>query len=249
MHHDRDNRQERPKLKAVIFDLDGTLTMLTVPLDAMRRETKQYLYDNGLPKEMLDPSDGISSSIFKAKSYFLSHGVVLAQWQQIEEYIESMLSEYEAGAARNVRPIDGALDAVHVLKSKGLKTAILTNNGRQAVDIVLEIIPMASLFDVIQTRNESPTPKPFPDGLMAVVSKLGVKLAEAVYVGDASIDAVAAMRAGITFWGVTTGETSRETLLSFGAELVTGSLNEMIPSVDARTKGKPRGAAGLPSGH
>jgi HAD superfamily hydrolase (TIGR01549 family) len=249
VHHDRDNRQERPNLKAVVFDLDGTLTVLAVPLDAMRRETKQYLYDNGLPKEMLDPSDGISSSIFKAKSYFLSHGVVLAQWQQIEEYIESMLSEYEAGAARDVRPIEGALDAVRVLKSKGLKTAILTNNGRQAVDIVLEIIPMASLFDVIQTRNESPTPKPFPDGLMAIVNKLGVKSTEALYVGDALIDAVAAKRAGIVFWGVTTGETSRETLLSAGAELVAGSLHEMVPSVDARLRGHPRSASKPPSGN
>jgi phosphoglycolate phosphatase-like HAD superfamily hydrolase len=214
--------------------------VLTVPLDAMRRETKEYLYDNGLPRELLDSSDGISSSIFKAKSYFLSHGMIPAQWQQLGEYIESMLSDYEAGAARDVRPIEGALDAVRVLRSKGLKTAILTNNGRQAVDIVLDIIPMASLFDVIQTRNESPTPKPFPDGLMAIISKLGVKLAEAIYIGDATIDAVAATRAGVAFWGVTTGQTSKETLLSCGAELVAGSLNEIIPSIDARLKERPR---------
>jgi len=244
-----DNRQERPKLRAVIFDLDGTLTVLTLPLEAMRRETKRYLYDRGLPKGMIDQSDGISSSIFKAKSYFLSHDMTPAQWRQLEEHIESMLSGYEAGAAKDVRPIDGALDAVGLLKARGLKTAILTNNGRQAVDIVLEIIPMACLFDVIQTRNESPTPKPFPDGLTAIVSKLGVDLSETIYVGDAPIDAVAAARAGIDFWGVTTGETSREILLSAGAQLVASSLHDMIPSVDARLGRRLRRTPNLPSGN
>lgn len=232
-----DTRQECSKLRAVIFDLDGTLTVLTVPLDAMRKETKRYLFDTGLPREIIEPSDGISSSIFKAKSYFLSQGMTPPKWRDLEEHIESMLSDYEASAARDVRSIDGALDAVRLLRSRGVKTAILTNNGRKAVDIVLGIIPMAPLFDIIQTRNESPTPKPFPDGLTAIISKLGVRLAEAIYVGDASIDAVAASRAGIEFWGVTTGETSHETLLSFGAKLVVNSLHEMIPSVDARLAG------------
>jgi len=233
----RDSQNGRALLRAVVFDLDGTLTVLTVPLEEMRRDTKQFLFSKGLPKELVDQSDGISSSIFKAKAYFLSKGMTLPEWNQIEKHIESVLSQYEAMAAHDVRPIDGALDAVRELKARGLKTAILTNNGRQAVDIVLRIIPMESLFDVIQTRNESPTPKPFPEGLTTIVSKLGVKLTEAIYVGDASIDAVAASRAGIEFWGVTTGETGSQTLLSGGAKLVAKSLHEMIPSIDARLKG------------
>ena len=235
-------------LKAVVFDLDGTLTVLTVPLEAMRRDTKQFLFNRGLPEGIIDRSDGISSSTFKAKAHFLSQGMALSEWERLEAEIESMLSGYESSAAEDVRPIDGALDVVREVRARGLKTAILTNNGRQAVDIVLGMIPMGSLFDLVQTRNESPTPKPFPDGLMAIARKLGVKMTEAVYVGDASIDAAAAARAGIEFWGVTTGETSRDILLSGGAKLVFGSLGEILPPIDDRLQRHLRGSARNRSG-
>lgn len=221
-------------LKAVVFDLDGTLTVLTLPLEAMRKDTKEYYYARGLPPGVFDQSDGISSSTMKAKSYFLSRGTTLSNWERMEAEVDMMLSEYEGSVADEVRVIEGALETVRAVRARGLKTAILTNNGRLAVDIMLKIIPLEHLFEIIQTRNESPTPKPFPDGLRTIVKNLGVRSDQVVYVGDASIDGAAASRAGIEFWGVTTGETDRETLLYAGAKVVVSSLNGILPLVDSR---------------
>jgi phosphoglycolate phosphatase len=221
-------------LKAVVFDLDGTLTVLTLPLEAMRKDTKEYYYTRGLPPGVFDQSDGISSSTMKAKSYFLSRGTTLSNWERMEAEVDMMLSEYEGSVAGEVRVIEGALETVRAVRARGLKTAILTNNGRLAVDIMLKIIPLEHLFEIIQTRNESPTPKPFPDGLRTIVKNLGVRSDQVVYVGDASIDGAAASRAGIEFWGVTTGETDRETLLYAGAKVVVSSLNGILPLVDSR---------------
>jgi HAD superfamily hydrolase (TIGR01549 family) len=221
-------------LKAVFFDLDGTLTVLSLPLDAMRRDTKEYYRGQGAPDNLFDAADGISSSRVKAKEYFFSQGVSESDWERMESEVDKTLSGHEGWAATNAKLIDGTIDVVRELKSLGLKTAILTNNGRTAVDLILKQLPLQDLFDVIQTRNESPSPKPFPDGLNKLLNHVGMQAKEVVYVGDARIDAAAATRAGIEFWGVTTGETPEADLIKAGASQVFNSLHEIINEVRSR---------------
>jgi len=216
-------------LRAVIFDLDGTITVLTLPLDAMRFDTKEYYIKRGLPPFLLDPADGISSTRVKAREYFVSQGIEPEEWDRMERELDALLTKHEESAAHGTRLIEGALAVVEQVRKMNLKTAILTNNGRQAVDIILERLPLGRYFDVIQTRNESPNPKPFPDGILHVLKRLGVSVDEAVYVGDAVIDAVAAKRAGILFWAVTTGETPKEDLVKAGADKVFDSLSDVLP--------------------
>lgn len=221
-------------LKAVVFDLDGTLTVLALPLDAMRNDTKKFYITRGLPSELLEPEDGISSTRVKAREYFHSQGVAADEWKRMQAEIDEILSVHEGWAATDAELIDGSLDVVRELKARGLKTAILTNNGRSAVNQILSKIPMSDLFDLIQTRHESPSPKPYPDGLRNVVEKLGVGVDEAVYVGDARIDAAAATRAGMEFWGVATGETSKDDLFKAGAERVFDSLTQIPDAIDSK---------------
>lgn len=220
-------------LRAVVFDLDGTITELTLPLDAMRSDTKKFYIELGLPPDLLDPEDGISSTKMKAREYFLSHGMSIEEWESLDREIDEILTRHEAEAAKSARLIRGVLDVVAEVRKMGLKTAILTNNGRHAVEIVLERLPLGDYFDVIQTRNESPNPKPYPDGLLALLKKLSVSRDEAIYVGDARIDAAAAKRAGVRFWAVATGETNALELKKAGAERVFGRLAEILPALRA----------------
>ncbi|MHA2379700.1 MAG: HAD family hydrolase [Candidatus Thorarchaeota archaeon] len=222
-------------LKAVVFDLDGTLTVLALPLDAMRGDTKEYYLKRGMPAGLLEPEDGISSSTLKAKDYFLSQGVSPEVWDRMQAEIDKILSAHEGWAATDARLIDGSLEVIRELKARGLKTAILTNNGRGAVDQILRKIPLSGLFDVIQTRHESPSPKPYPDGLWSIVEKLGVGVDEAVYVGDARIDAAAANRAGLEFWGVATGETPKDALIKAGAARVFDSLKQILDALGPKS--------------
>jgi len=218
-------------LKAAIFDLDGTITVLTLPLDAMRRDTKTYFIERGLPESVLDPADGITSTTMKAKEYFLNHGISHRRWTVMSAEVDALLNAHEGSAAEDVELIDGSLDAVGRIRDSGMKTAILTNNGRHAVNIIMQRIPLDKYFDLIQTRNECPSPKPFPEGIRDTVSKLSVKMREAVYIGDARIDGAAAGRAGIEFWGVATGETPPEVLTSAGASRVFRSLSEVADAL------------------
>lgn len=221
-------------LKCIVFDLDGTITKLKLPLEAMRNDTKAYFLSKGLPPELLELADGISSSTAKAKDYFLSVGVPIREWNGMESEIDIVLSKHEDHSAEEVSLIENALETVKHLRYLGLKTAILTNNGRRAVDIILDKTSLGDYFDIINTRHESPNPKPAPDGILKVVELLGMKISEVVYVGDALIDGTAATRAGVEFWGVTTGETTEEGLLKAGASIVVDRISKLIPIVQER---------------
>lgn len=221
-------------LKGMVFDMDGTITVLTLPLEDMRQDTKDYFIERGLPPDILEPADGISSSTNKAREYFLNNGLDIDEWNQWESEVDDILSLHEGSVADTAVAIDGALEVVSQIRDLGLLTAILTNNGRPAVDRIVGQISLEAYFDLIQTRHESPKPKPFPDGLLKVVDKLGLTPSEVIYVGDAMIDAVASRRAGIEFWGVCTGETEAAILKGSGASRVFHSLEEIYESLNER---------------
>ncbi|MFW9832562.1 MAG: HAD family hydrolase [Candidatus Thorarchaeota archaeon] len=215
-------------LKALVFDMDGTITHLTLPLEAMRNDTKKYYISKGIPPNLFEPADGISSSTEKARNYFLSNGMSKDEWARMENEVDTILSQHEGFAASTATPIEGSLEIVKKLRAVGFKTAILTNNGRPALDKIMEQVPLRENFDIIQTRHESPRPKPFPDGLLKLTSELGVKPSEVVYIGDALIDGAAANRAGIEFWGICTGETPVEALYDAGASKVFNTLDDVF---------------------
>lgn len=221
-------------LKGMVFDMDGTITVLTLPLEAMRQDTKDYFIERGLPPELLEPADGISSSTNKARDYFLNNGVTQEKWNRMEAEVDEILSQHEGSVADTAIPIDGALEVIGQIRELGIRTAILTNNGRPAVDRIVQQISLESHFDIIQTRHESPKPKPDPDGLLKVIKDLGLTPSEVIYVGDAMIDAVASKRAGIEFWGVATGETKVSTLHEQGASMVFVSMESMLDALRDR---------------
>jgi phosphoglycolate phosphatase len=216
-------------VKALIFDLDGTLIKLTLPLESMRSAAKEFYIQKGLPSDLLEPADGISSSTAKAKEYFLSNGMSKKEWDDMQEELDEIMSAYERSSAKDVTLIDGVLDTINEITSIGIRAAVLTNNSRHAMDIIMKYIPLEDYFEVIHTRHEAPTPKPYPDGLLNLIKILGLEPQDVIYVGDAMIDGVAASRAGIEFWGVSSGETPPEILREVGAQVVFSSISE-IPS-------------------
>ena len=55
-------------------------------------------------------------------------------------------------------------------------------------------------------------PKPAPDMLVAALQRLGVAAAEALYIGDMSVDVETARGAGVKVWVVATGSEERDAL-------------------------------------
>ena len=195
----------------------------------MRSDAKKFYITKGLPSDIFEPADGISSSTAKAKEYFSSNGMSEEEWNDMQDELDEIMSAYERSSAKDVTLIDGVLGTIREITSIGIRAAVLTNNSRPAMDIIMDKIPLEDYFEVIHTRHEAPTPKPYPDGLLNLTKILGLEPQDVVYIGDAMIDGVAASRAGIEFWGVSSGETPADVLKDVGAQVVFSSISE-IPS-------------------
>lgn len=153
----------------IIFDLDGTIVDSALDFDAMRAEM-------GLQK---------GRPILEELEKLKADPLIQKYWDIVEKH------ELDGAMKATLMPgIDKLLD---IIRTKKLKSAILTRNCQKAVDITLAKIPHT--FDLVISRNHDLRPKPYPDGLLSICAKLNSNIAQSVYIGDYLFDLEAARAA------------------------------------------------------
>ena len=106
----------------------------------------------------------------------------------------ALLEEAERDGAENGELIAGAHELLELLRRRSVRCALITNNSRRSVETVLRRYALP--FDVVLTRDDAPT-KPDPSGFKRALARLHTEPAEAVAIGDAHLDLIAAHRAGV----------------------------------------------------
>ena len=87
---------------------------------------------------------------------------------------------------------------IRALKSRHYQLGIITNSPSQIALMELEAYSMAEEFEIIVGLGETQDIcKPEPDGILMALEKLGFESSEVVFVGDSTIDLVAAKRANV----------------------------------------------------
>ena len=186
MHDQTMRHGPRPfRLRAVLFDFDGTLTRPgALDFAAIKR-------DLGCPPER----------------FVLEWIAALPQGARRAAALAA-LERFEMAAAAESVPNEGAEDLVRRLRGRGLRVGILTRNGLAAVRRALarfrDLTPCD--FDVIVTRDDDVLPKPAPDGVLRAAAAMRAEAAETLVVGDYLLDmqagrAAAAVTAYLTNTG------------------------------------------------
>lgn len=215
------------KVKAVVFDLDGTLITFRLDIVGMKREIIRRLLKLNVAKDLLSLDKKISEMIQVSKNYLLKTGHKDLASKVLPE-VFSVADEFEIKAAKISELIEDAELVLRGVRELGLKVGLLTNNGRLATNIVLEKHDIAKYFDTIVTRDESKALKPDPTGLYLILSTLNVSPEETIFVGDSIIDARAAKEVGVLFFGVKTGIHEKEDLEREDAIMVFDDLKSFL---------------------
>ena len=157
---------------AVIFDLDGTLTVPQHDFEAIRRHL-------GIPPG----------------AYILEHLEALPEDKSIAKHRE--LHRIEAELAGTSAPALGLVDLLERLRTSATPMAILTRNSRSNALISLAAIGAREYFPdhLIAGRDEA-APKPAPDGIVLLADRMRIPPGRCLMVGDSHHDLRAGRAAG-----------------------------------------------------
>ncbi len=210
------------KLKAVIFDLDGTI------LDTLGDLTNSVnfaLRQNGLP----------SRSLEEVKS-FVGNGIRLliersvpegTDEETVNKCFDTFKTHYKDNSNILTKPYDGICKLLNTILSKGLKTAVVSNKADFAVQSLVEE-HFKGFFICSVGEREGIRRKPSPDSVLSVMETLCVNKDECVYIGDSEVDVETAKNAGIKCICVTWGFRGRALLQSLSPDYIVDTTDEII---------------------
>lgn len=214
-------------IKAVIFDLDGTLVDFSLDYKTIRAEVLSLLAKQGFPVSILSLKERIFETLKKVEIYMKNNGMKEEDFQRVKEAAFKIANRYEFEAARKTSLVPGVLETLKALKRMGLKMALFTANDEKPTDYVLRRFRLHHFFDAIIARESVPAVKPNPAHLEAALRALSVKPEEALVVGDSVYDVMCARGLGVIAVGVTTGMSSPEDLTRAGSTCIISSLVDL----------------------
>jgi phosphoglycolate phosphatase len=179
-------------VRAVLFDLDGTLADTAADLAAALNRLRDERELAPLPVATLRPhaSDGTRG--------MLAAGLGVArgdpEWEALKE---AFLDNYGSALAVHTRLFAGAEETLSAIEARGLAWGIVTNKIARFTLPLLERLGLAQRAGVIVSGDTTPQTKPHPEPLLHAAARLDVAPERCVYVGDAPRDVAAARAAGM----------------------------------------------------
>lgn len=212
-------------IKAVVFDLDGTLLNTLTDLAA---SCNRALLQMGRPART---EEEIKSFIGNGARLLCNRLVGLdAPTEVVDECLRLFQADYNIHLNDNTAPYPGIMDMLKTLKENGVACAVVSNKYDAATRAICQL-HFGDLIDAAIGEGNGISKKPCPDGTNKALSLMGVTAAEALYVGDSDTDVETAHNANLFCTGVTWGFRSRQVLEMAGAESIIDSPEELLDIV------------------
>ncbi len=215
-----------PRLRAVLFDIDGTL------LDT--RDAWVAAFDAGLaaiqktsvPGSVAAQWIGTPLEVIYGEHAGLS-GDDLANAMAAFHRVEA------ASVRQGMRPYPRVREALAALGA--WKLAAVSNKRRDTAVEALRVTELLPFFALVLGGDSVPRKKPSPEPVLQAAASLGVRPAECAVVGDTENDVRAGKTAGARSIGVTWGYGTRARLEAAGVDYLIETPEALPPLLRALT--------------
>jgi phosphoglycolate phosphatase len=201
------------KMKAVIFDLDGTLLDT---IEDIAGATNSVLEIRGLAPFSIEETkilvgDGIEEMVRRA---FALRGIGTLSDAEVDGVVTDYRTEYQARWRLHSRPYAGVPELLDELAQRRIKTAVLSNKSHPFTTAMTAELLAGSRFDLVRGAVPGIPLKPDPAPALGIAAELGVGPEACVFLGDTSVDMNTARAAGMfpvgALWGFRTAGELRE---------------------------------------
>lgn len=187
-------------IRAVLFDLDGTLVD-TAP--DLARALNLQRARHGLP--------ALADDIVRPQASHGARGLLGLGFDlhpddaKFAAMREEFLELYAANICHRSQPFPGIPDLLDALEARQLKWGVVTNKPARFTEPLMSILDLAERAACIVSGDTCPQPKPHPAPMLAAAALCGSDPAHCLYLGDAERDIQAANAAGmpalVAAWG------------------------------------------------
>lgn len=206
-----------PRWPVVLADLDGTLAD-SVPVivasyrhvltELAGREVDDATIKSWIGRTLLD--------VFSVETPGRAVEFEAAYRAWNEEHMPELL-----------RGFDGVPELVTDLQRSGAEFGIVTSKRRATARWTMDLAGLGADVPLLCGMEDSDRHKPDPTPLLVALDKIGRLADEAVYLGDATVDVLAARAAGMPVVAVTWGAGTRDDLLAAGPDAIVDTVDEL----------------------
>jgi HAD superfamily hydrolase (TIGR01549 family) len=228
-------------LKAVIFDIDGTLID---SVDLHARAWQEALAHFGKRVEYGRVRYQIGKGGDQLMPVFLSEDELERFGDELEKYRGELFKrEYMS----QIKGFPSVRELFERVKREGLRTALASSAKGGELKTYKKIARIEDLVEEETSSDDAEKSKPHPDIFEAALERLGgVKPSEAIVVGDTPYDAEAAGKAGLKAVGVLCGGFPEEDLRAAGCVRVYRDAADILAHFDTSPLAAKTSAAAAP---
>jgi phosphoglycolate phosphatase len=183
-------------IKAVLFDLDGTLIDSAPDLHVAANKllNEENRHSITLKQTISMIGDGVPKIVERA---FAATGYTI-QIDELDGFVKRYLAFYEPHAADLTFPFPGGVECLKRLRQKGYKLAVCTNKPHSATQRILSRLGLADFFSAVIGGDTLPRiKKPDPRHLIAALEVIKTSPKNAIMIGDHANDVNAGRAAGM----------------------------------------------------
>ncbi|MFP5220756.1 MAG: HAD family hydrolase [Acidobacteriota bacterium] len=209
-------------VRAVIFDLDGTLLNTLEDLaDAGNATLKAF----GYPEH---PVESYKQFVGDGVGMLVRRAMPAEHMDAYPRVLERMREEYAKHLDCKTKPYPGIMQLLKALASQGIALCVLSNKPEQFCQANMIQFFGGVRWAAIVGESAAIPRKPDPAGALAIAKRLGLAPEEFMFVGDSPMDVACALNAGMTPVGVTWGFRGRDTMEEAGAKLFIDKPEELV---------------------
>ena len=179
-------------IRAVLFDLDGTLIDSAPDLGAAADKMRTDRGLPSLPLERYRPLAGAGARGMIGEAFGIA-----PEHPDFPVLREEFFTNYEARMTQHTWIFDGVAELIQTIVQRDLPWGVVTNKSARFTVPLTRAMPLFASAATVVSGDTTPHAKPHPAPLLEAAARLGLAPAHCLYVGDDERDIIAGRAAGM----------------------------------------------------